>query len=515
MPANEVKTQYSDPFWANGDGSGVSVNKLDYLATCGIKSIHVEAFTWVGGDSNPCDSMTLQLTACEEPKTMPMPLLPAAPQPTRPVPTPPLPSAPLPTPHVPVPTMQPPVCSNFICPTNSFPKTGCASGPEDCACKAGYVKENHACVKPCFQCPSNSVPNWWLFFSCPKSLSDCVCSHGYEFQNNVCVKTCTNFHCPMGTVVKQGLSCISGPHDCEASCPNFHCPSGFKPKVGVACIHGLQDCVEISCNGTLIFGVCIPNIQYAPSPSPPTFPTPSSSHPNGLRAEYCQLRRNTKQIRFEPTTSEIGVNGIKIKTAHGHSFTFHPPQFSREYSLSDQDYNTLLNAGSFQLAYIGSNDWISCEYRTPIGLDLDRSGSVERIQGEFHIDLALDGSGSTLQEWFAPTEGILIDTTFPIVDGLVTGKHLFGDEGNKYHDGFEKMDTLLDSNGDHLINNEELENLMIWRDTNSNAHVDKNELKPLDYYGIIALSSFHQELESYAVLDDGTLMMMEDLLFAR
>jgi len=65
----------------------------------------------------------------------------------------------------------------------------------------------------------------------------------------------------------------------------------------------------------------------------------------------------------------------------------------------------------------------------------DRSRKEERIQGEFDIDIAGVGHINHLHEWFAPTEGILLDTSVPIVEGVISGKHLFGDKGHSYNDG--------------------------------------------------------------------------------
>ena len=149
---------------------------------------------------------------------------------------------------------------------------------------------------------------------------------------------------------------------------------------------------------------------------------------------------------------------------------------------------------------------------SPIGLDIDGTSSVERIEGEFSIDVTGDGEIETLNEWFAPTEGILINTNIAIEDGAVTGQHLFGDQGGTYADGFEKL-ALLDANRDGQVAGAELDGLAIWTDANSNAKLDAGEMSTLADHGVVSLSTSHTSFVSQATLADGSSMMMEDLWF--
>lgn len=157
--------------------------------------------------------------------------------------------------------------------------------------------------------------------------------------------------------------------------------------------------------------------------------------------------------------------------------------------------------------------WKLCTSNTPIGLDIDMSGAVERISGDFFIDLSGDGDIEHFVEWFAPTEGILIDTTIPIVNGTITGHHLFGDLGGTYTNGFAKLKEH-DGDGDGEIDGIELEDFAIWTDANSNTKLDDGELSTLASHGIVALSTFQKKLVSNATLSDGSSMYMEDLVFA-
>jgi len=57
---------------------------------------------------------------------------------------------------------------------------------------------------------------------------------------------------------------------------------------------------------------------------------------------------------------------------------------------------------------------VACARRTvtPIALDVDESGAVERINGDFAFDMNGDGVDEVLMQWFAPTDGILIRKGF-------------------------------------------------------------------------------------------------------
>jgi hypothetical protein len=147
---------------------------------------------------------------------------------------------------------------------------------------------------------------------------------------------------------------------------------------------------------------------------------------------------------------------------------------------------------------------------TPLGIDLDRSGAVEAIRGEFVIDITGDSFVETLQDWFAPTEGILIDTSFAGLEhGIVNGQHLFGNMGGAYLDGFEKLATH-DLNGDGVVSGDELEFLAVWTDANSNARLDQGELT----MPWLSLDTAHTNLKSTVLLSDGSTLLMQDLVFA-
>lgn len=126
-----------------------------------------------------------------------------------------------------------------------------------------------------------------------------------------------------------------------------------------------------------------------------------------------------------------------------------------------------------------------------------------------------DGEAETISEWFAPTEGILVDTTHGLGDGVVTAHHLFGDQGDIYLDGYDKLSELFDKNEDGEVNGPELEGLGIWIDANSNALLDDGELSTLESHGIVSISTDHFDFESTVTLSDGSTIMSKDLWFVR
>ncbi|MEM8922391.1 MAG: hypothetical protein AAGD35_02740 [Actinomycetota bacterium] len=150
---------------------------------------------------------------------------------------------------------------------------------------------------------------------------------------------------------------------------------------------------------------------------------------------------------------------------------------------------------------------------SPIALDLDRSGAVERIETTVVLDITADGSADVLGEWFAPTEGILLDTADGLsTDGAVTGRALIGDGGGRYADGFQKL-ALHDLDGDVMVSSHEFADLRVWVDADSDARVDPGELSTLTTHGVTALAVAHRSMVSTARLVDGSVMMTEDLWF--
>lgn len=164
----------------------------------------------------------------------------------------------------------------------------------------------------------------------------------------------------------------------------------------------------------------------------------------------------------------------------------------------------------------GMNEWKRCSIGSPVALDLDGSGDVEHIDGKFDFDLNGNGVPEELVEWFAPSEGILVDSTYPGFDsGTLSGWHLYGDLGGLHEDGYEKL-ALHDFNGDGKVSGDELEGIAVWVDANSNAKVDEGEVSTLASHDVVSLDLSHdKDYISSAKLEDGRDMVTRDLWFAR
>ena len=252
----------------------------------------------------------------------------------------------------------------------------------------------------------------------------------------------------------------------------------------------------------------------------------SPSVPKGTRVQAIEKGNSSNRLTFDVTSSNTSqINLTNTEKAFFRAF--------------HEDVGGTIR---LRFAFPGGS-WSSttqCSGNTPIGLDIDGSGAVERIQGNFMFDISGDGNIEHLHEWFAPTEGILFDAALAMKDGLVssqhfvsshsavadqreltmhsgavTGKHLFGDMGSLFANGFVKL-AIKDSDHNGYVNGSELGGLAIWVDGNSNAKVDAGELNSLLSYGIIGLRTTPNSgtFVSEAQLADGSTMMVEDLFFS-
>jgi hypothetical protein len=283
-------------------------------------------------------------------------------------------------------------------------------------------------------------------------------------------------------------------------------------------------------------GAQCPNLSKNEDPE-----TKEKLNPYVPKPTFCQLKRATSYLKFEPNFPE-GRPDVYIEViADGEIFQLFPDDYEGEapgpfyvyegdstkegqlfLGMDSKEFITLYNeqekmgGTGFQFRFVSKNgpgEWNSCSY-SPIAFDLNGNGVVEHITSPegWEIDITGNGDMEHLAEWFAPDEGILIDAHTEIVDGAVSGAHMMGDMGGKYTDGFAKLATY-DTDCDNKISGKELENFRIWKDANSNAKLDEGELYKLSDFGIVSLSTIHDNLRSHAELKDGSSMMMEDLWF--
>ncbi len=144
---------------------------------------------------------------------------------------------------------------------------------------------------------------------------------------------------------------------------------------------------------------------------------------------------------------------------------------------------------------------------SPIALDLENNGRIPRLTGEYEVDLDSDGVEEALQEWFAPSAGILITAN---ASGKITGEQLFGNVPGLYEDGFAELATL-DANKDGELSGGELSTLALWNDRNSDTHVDEGEVSSLADHGIVSLALTHYKYMSRASKANGKSILMEDV----
>ncbi len=144
---------------------------------------------------------------------------------------------------------------------------------------------------------------------------------------------------------------------------------------------------------------------------------------------------------------------------------------------------------------------------SPIAIDLNNEGRIQRINGEFNVDIDGDGIKESLSQWFAPTAGVLVTSD---AKGKISGEHLFGNVPGVYADGFAELATL-DKDHDGQLTENELDTLAIWTDSNSNTIVDDGEISSLKSHQINSLAVEHYKFMARATKSNGKQILMEDV----
>jgi hypothetical protein len=176
----------------------------------------------------------------------------------------------------------------------------------------------------------------------------------------------------------------------------------------------------------------------------------------------------------------------------------------------------------------------------PFALDLNHDGKIG-VTGESTakdartttlgrtVSFDIDGDGIEDEiEWLnGDGDGMLVDdrdggaTGAMLTDGKINGTRLFGDEGGKYANGFEKL-KAFDKDGDGKLTGDELDGLKVWVD-DGDAKLESGELKTLRELGITELSvTMHHEknargetLERSSFVQNGEQHMTEDVWFGK
>ncbi len=152
----------------------------------------------------------------------------------------------------------------------------------------------------------------------------------------------------------------------------------------------------------------------------------------------------------------------------------------REMAINVVGYQNYASPVILDLAGLGVPDLLA----GPDSWKKGRDGkAVESALREFN----LDGTGSKLWEWVGPNAGILVwggDQSGPVSSERLFGNHTWG---RSWQDGYEPL-AVLDVDGDGWLSGDELKNLHIWVDENSNAINEKGEIKTLAELGITQIA---------------------------
>jgi hypothetical protein len=106
-------------------------------------------------------------------------------------------------------------------------------------------------------------------------------------------------------------------------------------------------------------------------------------------------------------------------------------------------------------------------------------------------------------------------------DGRIDGTRLYGDQGGKYANGYDKL-ALRDRDGDGVVRGAELEGLETWVD-DGDAKLEEGELKSLAELGVTAISAKMglqenargEDLMRSTFVRDGKTQVTEDVWFGR
>lgn len=149
-------------------------------------------------------------------------------------------------------------------------------------------------------------------------------------------------------------------------------------------------------------------------------------------------------------------------------------------------------------------------YDSPIALDLDGSGAIEVGTQPKNFDLDADGEAEGLVEWFAGSgDGILYDAT---IEGAMSGAMLFGNEGDRYPSGYEKL-AAWDTDGNGMLTGSELDGLAVWMD-DGNARFHQSESATLAEVAVVSIDlTYDENYASTAGLADGNTALVQDIWF--
>ncbi len=153
----------------------------------------------------------------------------------------------------------------------------------------------------------------------------------------------------------------------------------------------------------------------------------------------------------------------------------------------------------------------------PLVLDIHQTGKITTAKnewlphfpefyGEYASTFDFTGDGIPDQtEWLSENPGALL--CMP-QNGKITGvTELFGNLGG-YANGFDKLSTLYDVDGNGIVEGEELSGIMLWIDSNRNGVLDPGELHTLESYDITKIYTDHENFVGKYETSDGSVHTM-------
>ncbi|MCR9201577.1 MAG: Ig-like domain-containing protein [Planctomycetaceae bacterium] len=145
----------------------------------------------------------------------------------------------------------------------------------------------------------------------------------------------------------------------------------------------------------------------------------------------------------------------------------------------------------------------------------DKSG-ITSIGRTVEFDLDADGRAESIEWIDGRGDGFLVDSS-QIRGTDIDGRALFGDEGGRYANGFEKLE-LFDRDGNGLIEVQEFGRLRLWVD-NGDGVLQAGELETLQRHDVFAIDT-RMELtadglmQSVAFVGNDAEILIEDVWFA-
>lgn len=237
-----------------------------------------------------------------------------------------------------------------------------------------------------------------------------------------------------------------------------------------------------------------------------------------------------KLLGFKKTSEIKGDKDLGVGT-HGDNFGNKKLPKHKRTETTNTGGNVELDGQTYEVA--------RTFLKSPIMLDLNGDGQLsttgsstakDRIDNHVGQTVQFDVDGDGVKEnteWMAGTgDGMLVDdrdggvTAAMNGNGAIDGTRLYGDQGGKYGNGYDKL-AQHDADGDGTLTGAELEGLKTWID-DGDAVVEAGELKSLAELGVSEISA-RMNLEKNARGEDlmrstfvqnGQTRATEDVWFA-